>query len=756
MKRITTILLICCCSVVFAQETKYSARDRAKHQLVIRAVAQKIDDILESPSVGNKEEIRALTSELNARMQSDVSAHADPQTSRKLCVGILREKRIQEINRQIDDFIKQAAEHSALPVNRENVMTHVGADWNQRITKYANKYAASNIDTTFTKARKQSVALQRDEVKDRIKMPAEIELNSQLNMLAKKTGHHPLKTDDLNGLSSWVESFASTDVKTLFKEVRHSNHELSERIVQRVKEQYNSQFAALKKGSKNLPYSAIDAEAIQVVLQNSVLKGVETLNNEYKKSNPDSKSIIYKPFTVITDEAKNMAKSMQQKRIATAIVALKNLPIRADAVESLLRSNINKHVVSKQSYALLVSHYAAEIKPWIIKNLDDRAGHPNDTKYYSKYDAIIKNSKHLIETIKKHTGATLNMMLPNIRAKIMNDQLQDIFGQDPAEIDVLTAQAVNAIWETGRYKGLNDFNHAWQALNTAGLISDGADKSAMFEETRGQIVEIAKRLISVAANAVREQENMLKSLEREWTPKLRKDVESGRSADEITGDWSDEMNRRWMVYSEKKSVPYPYLFDRTVDMLNKTVRKLFESVKAELESAKSKAQAAKPKPEEKTTVKEPPPEETLKSSTAATIEKMLETLDFVLYFRDTSRGKSEAVLLNGKGEPTKVDFDPNDVTASVDEVYKAVIPAIESAVRNKAQENPKRKGIMALLTRARSLDLKMAVLVGSKQVRYMTSILLRNRVELFVKDWNANPANSTLELEWEDNLEIAQ
>ncbi len=37
----------------------------------------------------------------------------------------------------------------------------------------------------------------------------------------------------------------------------------------------------------------------------------------------------------------------------------------------------------------------------------------------------------------------------------------------------------------------------------------------------------------------------------------------------------------------------------------------------------------------------------------------------------------------------------------------------------------------------------------------MTSILLRNRVELFVADWNANPANPTLELEWEDNLEVA-
>ncbi len=38
----------------------------------------------------------------------------------------------------------------------------------------------------------------------------------------------------------------------------------------------------------------------------------------------------------------------------------------------------------------------------------------------------------------------------------------------------------------------------------------------------------------------------------------------------------------------------------------------------------------------------------------------------------------------------------------------------------------------------------------------MTSILLRNRVELFVADWNADPKNPQLELEWEDNLELAQ
>ncbi len=289
------------------------------------------------------------------------------------------------------------------------------------------------------------------------------------------------------------------------------------------------------------------------------------------------------------------------------------------------------------------------------------------------------------------------------------------------------------------------------------LILGDVDKAEMLEETRQQIVDTANRLIPIAVLAMRKQANILSGLEQAWGSRLSKDVESGRSVDEITVDWTDELKRLWSAYAEKQKLPYPDLFNRTIDLLEKTVRKLYESVEAELDAAESEEQPTEPTPEEEQPVEEPPPpEETPEDATEVTIQEMLEKLDFVLYFRDTEDGQSEAVLLDGKGASTRLRFDPGDVNSAVEEVYKTVIPAIESAAGSKAKKNPKRKGVIALLTRDRTLDLKIAVLVGSKQVRHMTGILLRNRVELFVKDWNANPANPAIEIEWEDNLELAR
>ncbi len=753
IKQVIAIMILCCATLARAQDGSISARDRAKHRLALRASAQKIVNIIESPAEFEESESRRITAELSARMQQDIRAHADPEVSRKLCAGVLSERRRKIVEQQIDNVINQAGQNAALPINKEEVMRHVGGEWEQQTKDAADLFAKKHIAATFNKARKQSVALQRDELKNRIKMPAEDDLNQRLTEIAETSGHHPLHKNDLNSMTEWLASFEKNE--PLYKEVQHSNREASERIMQRVKKQYGSQLAAITISAKKLPHKAIDSETIQVALRDAVEVSTKKMRLENEKTGSGVELAIYNPFDIIYAEAERKSEALQEERLAVAILEQKNLPISSSAIESVLRSDLEQHIMKAKSRNLLVTHYASQTKPWIINDLASRAGRGGDAQFSSKIDSLIKQNKRLAKAVKDNIGSHLDPVLPDIRGKIATEQLQVVFGDEPDDIELLSPEAVLSVWAAGHVDPVKNSDQAWAALQSAGLISDGAVKDQMLEESRKQIVDISNRLIPVACMAVREQENMLSVLEQEWTPKLRKDVENNRSVDEITTAWTAELKGRWSVYAEKNSLPYTDLFERTLDLLEKTVRKLFESVEAELEAAESEEQ--QPTPEEEQPVEEPPPPEEIPENAAEiTIKEMLETLDFVLYFRDASDGRSEAVLLDGKGSSTRLSFDPGDVKSAVDEVYKTIIPAIESAAGSKAKKNPKRKGIIALVTRDRTLDLKIAVLVGSKQVRHMMSILLRNRVELFVKDWNANPVNPSLELEWEDNLEIVQ
>jgi hypothetical protein len=250
---------------------------------------------------------------------------------------------------------------------------------------------------------------------------------------------------------------------------------------------------------------------------------------------------------------------------------------------------------------------------------------------------------------------------------------------------------------------------------------------------------------------MREQANRLADMESEWTDRLGRDVEANRPLEKIVTDWTRELDRRWRSQADRQKLPYPDLFAHTLDLLDKTVRKLYESRRSELEA---EAETAEQPPAEPSTEEPPPPDDPQDAATVS-IEELLERLDVVLYFRDTADGRSEAVLLDGSGKTRQLGFDPGDVRAAVDAVFESIIPTVEADVRAKASQQTRRSGLLALFQRSRSLDLKVAVLVGSERVRHMMSILLRNRIETFVADWNAHPANPPLELEWEDNLELA-
>lgn len=752
------ILYFCFALLAIAEEPHVAARDKAKRQLAIRAAAQKIVDALQTPPAVSEEDARRLVAELGARMQQDVKAHSDPDASRTLCLKQLVDQRRRSLDAWIDDAVARAREHTAFPLRKEDVLGLLGDDWGRRVTTEADAFAARHIDNTFGQARKQSVALQRDELKGRIRMPSEQDLDARLTGLADSSGHQPPQPSDLDKLKDWLTSFAAPPDRPLFKEVQHSAHEASQRVIDQVKKQYSQQLTALRKAAKALPDAAIDADSIRGALLAAADTAIKALQVEEKHNPPDERATIYGPLTVIRKEADHMAGAMEEERLDAVIRSQQSIPLDPAAIETSVRSDLKAHRSAKTSRQLLLTRYTAELKPWFTERLVARAGRVGDAAFTAKITTLLDQSKRLAKSLNDHVGHQLDRVLPDIRKRVGADQLRGLFGDLPATIEALTPEGVEAIWTASRCDAAKKFDVAWQSLSDAGLLLADTDKGRLVDEARQQVIDTCNRLIPSGCRAMREQGNQLALLEKEWTAKLQKDVEAGRAIEKITTDWTRELDRRWRTYAEKEKLPYPDLFARTLDLLDKTVRKLFESRQAEMEeqAADAAEEQAEPTPPEEETVEEPPtPEETPEDATSVTIKEMLETLDFVLFFRDID-GKSEAVLLSGDGKSRRLAFDAGNVQNAVDAVYAYIIPAIEEAARSKAAKRNEGSALVNIIQSFRSLDLKIAVLVGSEQVRHMTSILLRNRVEVFVEDWNANPDNPSLELEWEDNLEVAQ
>ncbi|MBT3296009.1 MAG: hypothetical protein HN919_06975 [Verrucomicrobia bacterium] len=756
--RVTLALLLCTALLAGAEDAPETARDRAKRQLALRAAAQHIVDGLRTPPVLTDADTRTLVAELGARMQQNVKAHTDPVASRARCLKLLGDQRRQALDQWIDQAVARARQSSALPLRKEDVLRHIGDDWPQRASAAASAFAAGHIEAAFGQARKQCVALQRDEVKDLIRMPAEEAINPRLTALADASGHHPPHLADLDQLTEWLASLGNTADRPLFKEVEHSTRDAAEHVMQRVKQQYDRQLKAIKQAADALPPTALDAQNIRGALLAAAETATKTMRLEEMRNRPDSRAPIYGPLTVIQSEADRMATTMEEDRIDAAIRSQKDLPITAAAIASVLRSDLKAHATAKQSRGLLVTRYAGELKPWLIEQLAHQAGRADEGAFRLKIKALVEKNQRLGRTIDAHVGRTLDGVLPGLRQTLTADQLRAIFGDLPASIAMLAPEDVEAIWSAGSCETVKHFDSAWHSLQATGLIREPSARDDLLDEARRQVIATCNRLIPTACRAMRDQANQLSALEKEWTEQLRKDVESDRPVEKIATDWTRELDRRWRAYAAKEALPYPNLFARTLDLLDKTIRKLYESRKSEMEKESEAAAETPPEPapEEEPPVEEPPPpEETLEDSAAISIQELLETLDFVLYFRDVPDGKSEAVLLDGDGTPTRLLFDPGSGPSAVEAVYQSIISPVTAAAQGKATQNPKRTGLRGLFQRSRSIDLKVAVLVGSQQVRHMMSILLRNRAELFVADWNANPANPTLELEWEDNVEVA-
>ncbi len=766
MKLNTLVLLLMFLAAVGrSQDAHVEARNRAMRQLAVRAAAQKVVDSLQTPPEPTEEDMRRLVADLGADMMANVDTHCDPAASRTLCVRLLAEQRRRALDQWIDDAVARAREQTDLPLRREDVLELIGDDWEKRVTSDANQFADRHIDEAFTRSRKQSVAIQRDELKGRIRMPEQNALESKLAEIASPPGKPLPPPDALDTLTGWLASFAAPPDRPLFKEVTHSTREAAQRVLDHVKKQYTHQMEALRGAADALPENVLDANSIRKALLESVDTAVKALQVEEMYNPPGERATIYGPLAPVCKEADHMADTLEEARFDAAIKAQENVPLAPAVVESAVRSNLTAHRSAKASRQLLLDRYVDELKPWFTERLVVRARRVGDGLFATRVDTLLTRSKRLAGSLRDRVAAQLDLVLPDIRARIATDQLRAAFGELPAEIAALMPESVEALWAAGRCDTVKTFEAAWQAVRDAELIGPDTNPQHLVDEARNEVVETCNRLVPAACRAMREQINRLTILEGDWTPRLREDVDSGRPIEKIVSDWTRELDRRWRDHAEEQEIPYPDLFALTIDLVDKTVRKLYESTEKDLAEATTEATEVQeeappapeepapeePAPEEPETIEETPTEETA----AVSVQDLLETLDFVLFFRDTPDGQAEAVLLDGSGASTRILFHPDHVQPAVDAVFTGILPALESATLGKAEQRPKRTGLLSLFGGSRPLDLKVAVLVGSKQVRHMTSILLRHRVELFVEDWNANPANRPIELEWEDNLEVA-
>jgi hypothetical protein len=755
-------LTLLACSITQGQTTPPTARARAKHQLALRAAAQQVVDTIK-PDATLPPELRSqLIGELSEAMLTNIPAHARHEASLALCVDLIVTAQQTSLDRSIDAIIAAANRESPATIQRDDVLPLIAKDWDAHLYLQATTFASTHASALFEVARPRSVAVQRDQLRLQVPMPSETELNTQLAAIQRRSGTPLPPPTALDTLLPWLVKHAQKDTPALFQEVHHTTENAARQVIQNIRAQYEGQTRELNQAVNTIPPEAVLREQIQDHLLHSLHTHTDALRNDTH----DAAIVIYSPLTPITQDAIARAPKLEAKRLGTAILALPPPKLDLGNIAATLQQHPEDHIHFKPSLTHFADAFLPKLIPWFANALISHLEPLDPAPIRDLLTARLAQPGHEHNAARQHIEKQLAADLRDVRDAYAVVQLTNLLGSMPSTSTPLPTAAMSKLITSFPDLNPNNFDNTWRILTGIDLIKKPDLKPLLFEESHTRLIAWAQHHIPQARKAHAEQLRLLAQLETEWTPQLKADVAQQRPIEEITTDWTTELTTRWTQQNTQLQLPYPALFPHTRDLLEKIIRKLYDAAIPDETDPTESAVEKDPLPEEieteEPTPEEPEPEEPKpeepkpEEQTPIPVEDLLKDLDFVLYLRDTKQGEAQALLLSDDRPPIKMNFDPADVQSAVDTLFLTIQPALVQASGIKAKANPNPTGIMSLFKRPTALDLKIAVLVSSREVRHITGILLRNRVELFVADWNADPQTPPLELEWEDDLEVAR
>ena len=666
---------------------------------------------------------------------------------------------MQELEQSLNETLEWAEEQSPLPINRTEVLKRAAKNWSKEASQKVNEYANKSLDMVYFKARELASTEQLKKLRENIAYPSSEELNNRVTTLFEKTakGIQPLSSDKFADLDNWLKGMVG-NTGPVFDEVSKKVSEMSADFRRELAKQYKAQFEIIRNEVQDNQYAAelkTRAELYASSLD-KLKKGV--------KENFTAKPPIYGIFEAIEKLAERAAAHWEAKRLEQFLKTAKVWMPNEQELEKDIRTNLNKHLVTKNSLNLLTEKYFKQASSLVAKQY----GGAKLTNYFIEE---FSKAGDLARTLTNQFKESFKPKVNTVRKRIAEEQFSQKFSllQD----DNFPKEPIIRWYHERAKSAVASFQDLADSLSI-----DKSSRSQTLEETRRMAGQKMNQLIQPALKSMRAQVQLIKDLEKQNIDQLRIDVSERIPVDQILRKWEADWQNAWDKKQEQVVPKWRSKFSLVSEELNKVVRQLYEGMENAVEQTQSSTDAPseelggdaesstsdavptqneQPEPQKK----DEKPEQTAKGGTENKTEGITEELktyiglaDGVFAFSDLPNGRCRMLFGAPSGAGGFIlEFDPQNVQGAA----KLISGGLKETAWNCiGREFKKRKfRVFNLLGNSDGdSEIKMLFQVSSPAVRHQMSILVRQQVEEAISSWAKKKGKVAPGLLWQDDVEL--
>ena len=667
--------------------------------------------------------------------------------------------RLQELEKSLNETFEWAKEQSPLPINRTEVLKRAAKNWSKEASQKVDEYAKKSFDMVYSKARELASTEQLKKLRENMAYPSSEELNNRVTTLFEKTakGIQPLSSDKFADLDNWLKGMVG-NTGPVFDEVTKKVSEMSADFRRELAKQYKAQFEIIRNEVQGNQYAAelkTRAELYASSLD-KLKKGI--------KENLTAKPPIYGTFKAIEKLAERAAAHWEAKRVENFLKTTKVWMPNEQELEKDIRTNLTKHLVTKDSLNLLTEKYFKQASSLVAKQY----GGAKLTNYFAEE---FSKAGDLARTLTNQFKESIKPKVNAVRKRIAEEQFSKNFSllQD----DNFPEEPIIRWYHERGKSSVASFQDLADSLS----IGENS-RSRTLEETRRMAVQKMNQLIQPALKSMRVQVQLIKELEKQNIDQLKIDVSERIPVDQILRKWEADWQNTWNKKQEQAVPKWRSKFNLVGEELNKLVRQLYEGMEYAMEKRPSSIDAPseelggdadsstsdavptqneQPEPQKK----EEKPEQTAKGGTENKTEGITEELktyiglaDGVFAFSDLPNGMCRMLFGAPSGAGGFIlEFDPQNVQGAAKLISEGLKRPLGIVLeKNSEKEN---SGFFNLLGSSDGdSEIKMLFKVSTPAVRHQMSILVRQQVEKAIDEWAKKSGRKAPDLIWQDDVEL--
>ena len=759
MRRLFIFSLFWFCFLTLGISAQSDPKAGAKKILTLRAAAEKAKAHLNSASDTNQSEAKKLSDLLSDEMLKRVESFKSHKSGQEPGRKWLETWRLQELEKSLNETFEWAKEQSPLPINRTEVLKRAAKNWSKEASQKVDEYAKKSFDMVYSKARELASTEQLKKLRENMAYPSSEELNNRVTTLFEKTakGIQPLSSDKFADLDNWLKGMV-VNTGPVFDEVTKKVSEMSADFRRELAKQYKAQFEIIRNEVQGNQYAAelkTRAELYASSLD-KLKKGI--------KENLTAKPPIYGTFKAIEKLAERAAAHWEAKRVENFLKTTKVWMPNEQELEKDIRTNLTKHLVTKDSLNLLTEKYFKQASSLVAKQY----GGAKLTNYFAEE---FSKAGDLARTLTNQFKESIKPKVNAVRKRIAEEQFSKNFSllQD----DNFPEEPIIRWYHERGKSSVASFQDLADSLS----IGENS-RSRTLEETRRMAVQKMNQLIQPALKSMRVQVQLIKELEKQNIDQLKIDVSERIPVDQILRKWESDWQNTWNKKQEQAVPKWRSKFNLVGEELNKLVRQLYEGMEYAMEKRPSSIDAPseelggdadsstsdavptqneQPEPQKK----EEKPEQTAKGGTENKTEGITEELktyiglaDGVFAFSDLPNGMCRMLFGAPSGAGGFIlEFDPQNVQGAAKLISEGLKRPLGIVLeKNSEKEN---SGFFNLLGSSDGdSEIKMLFKVSTPAVRHQMSILVRQQVEKAIDEWAKKSGRKAPDLIWQDDVEL--